>query len=121
MPSLQLDARVSGRQRRRAPSASVEGSLVGSSTVWSRSWVLPPSTCFARVFHLSSEPLCGRGESSCSSSLVTLLAVSSRLLPGVTTGGGVSLSGRAPVEITELRRCEWTEVGQHIEAALQHQ
>lgn len=43
------------------------------------------------------------------------------LLPEVTTAGGVSLSRRAPVEITELRRCEWTGVGQHIEAALQHQ
>lgn len=84
----------------------------------------PPSTCSTPALQLRSEPLCGRGESLCSSPFglkgfaryfVLVLSFLPRCarLPEVTTGGGVSLSGRAPVEITELRRRERTEVRKH--------
>lgn len=84
----------------------------------------PPSTCFTPVLQFSSEPLCGRGESLCSSPFelkgfaryfVLVLSFLPRCscLPEVTTGGGVSLSGRAPVEITGLRQRERTWVRKH--------
>lgn len=88
------------------------------------------------TLQVSSEPLYGRGESlnSPSTKILHFLRDESGLIPScvacffwgeVSTGGVVSVSGHAPVEITEQRvnglRSEERRGGVRVEAALQHQ